>query len=417
MVISVSVPAEIADNLRNSPINVVSSNVDIGLVLSHSFGAAFPFMAVGRHSVFAGILAAEFTSGSGEGLSMSKELYILVPGLKRESRACQLDRVVRLLPQSAQQKFQPVEEDVPLGARRIRGVDSRNGDTLDFVEAYWNDLVPSLTQAPLGVRFIRGLSLVMYWALGARVWKGFLKRKYLTFGLMLSATAFFAWYFSVLVLVFEAVEVSEVPASIQPLVKQLQAFIGNIGGWEIWAVVWLVVGLLPVNNLVDITDFTKRYLSDEPLQTDGDSVTRHVIVKRIREQIDAALNGEEYDRVTILAHSFGCVVAIDTVKELPALTELRIVTLGSMIELLSSRETWLEEEARAVAARDDLVEWIDVQHSSDWFSSGSGIENFARNCRHEPVSSSETLIDMLAARVHARYFNNQRVAQLVLRTG
>lgn len=347
--------------------------------------------------------------------TMSRELIILVPGLIRVSRSVQLSRFVDGL-KAASERL-PLEEiaddTVPHGARRLRGARCGEEVEIDVQEAYWNDLVPSLTQESLRTKVVRGLSLLWYWTLSP-VWIGFLNRKYLTFGLTLSITAVLAWYLSTLVLLIEAVgnNPPEVLAGVMPALK---AAVAKVGGWRFWVFASALVGILPIAILVDISDFAKRYVANESAAP-GRPAVRLEIVKQVRDQVLYALEREDYSLVTVVGHSFGTVVAVDLLADLPSQgLPLRVVTMGSPIELLARRASWLDKDVLALAKRSDLDEWVDVNSPSDWFASGAGAPQSER-FRKAPVESFGTFIDKLAAQVHASYFDNQGAVREVLRT-
>ena len=346
---------------------------------------------------------------------MTKELIILVPGLVRVSRSVQLSSFVNGL--RAASERMPLEEiadeTVPRGACRLRGARGGAEVEIDVQEAYWSDLVPSVTQEPLGTKVLRGLSLAWYWAFSP-VWKGVWRRKYLTFGIAMSFAAFMAWYLGTLVLLVEAwgENPPEVLAGVMP---SLTKVVDYVGGWRFWVFASALVGFLPVALLVDISDFAKRYVSNESAAAGGPAV-RLEIVKVVREQLLSALDQEDYSSVTVVGHSFGCVVAVDLLADLPSLgRSFRVVTMGSLIELLAKRAPWLREDVLALAGRPDLEEWVDVNSSADWFASGSGAPASERY-REAPVDTFGTLPDKLAARVHSRYFDNQGAIRIILGT-
>ena len=346
---------------------------------------------------------------------MSRELIILVPGLVRVSRLAQLTSFVDGL--KAASERMPLEgvadESVPRGVQRLRGTRDGTPIEIDVQEAYWNDLVPSLTQENLRTKVVRGLSLFWYWALSP-VWKGFFKRMYLTFGLALSVIAFIAWYLGTLVLLIEAVA-SNPPPGLAGVMQFLQNAVAYVGGWRFWVLASALVTFIPVALLVDISDFAKRYVSNEATAP-GRPAVRFEIVKRARDQLLSALERGGYSSVTVVGHSFGSVVAVDLMADLPPQSlSLRVVTMGSLIEVLASRATWLDKDVKALAARKDLEEWVDVNSKSDWFASGAGVPVSDR-CREVPVESFGTFPDKLAARVHARYFDNQGAVEEILRT-
>ncbi|MEQ8331013.1 MAG: hypothetical protein RH859_11190 [Longimicrobiales bacterium] len=346
---------------------------------------------------------------------MTNEAIILVPGLPRAAVSEQLHVFARGLV-GVSERMPLREVEAPDGADDAVRLEGRRGGAdvrIDVYEAYWNDLVPSLTRASLGVRVVRGLSLAWYWV-ASGVWWGSLRRKYLTFGLALSVVAFLAWYLGILVLFVEALA-ADPPSFLAGVMPGLEEAVDRIGGLGFWAVASALVGVLPLALLVDLSDFTKRYMSDEPSAPDTPPL-RSVIQERIRGRVRRAVAAGTYDRVTIVGHSFGAVVAADYLADAPPSgVPVRLITMGSLLEVLARRAPWLKADMDRLARRPDLEEWVDIRIVSDWFASGARLEG-QPGPRTVEVRSDETFVDKAAARVHARYFGNQETVREVLRT-
>ncbi|GAA5445095.1 hypothetical protein Misp06_03288 [Microbulbifer sp. NBRC 101763] len=345
---------------------------------------------------------------------MNRSLILLVPGLTRVTSTAQLSEFTEgLIAASERMPLTPIADpSIPPGVHRLRVASSGQPQELDLVEAYWNDLVPSITQQTLKTRLARGFSLIWFWLANLHIWKGVLRRKYLTFGLTLSALAFIVWYLGTIILFVEAIE----PATDNPfffLVEKLKRSVEYIGGWRIWAVATAIVALMPVSLLVDISDFCKRYLTNEPAAR-GKPAVRFEIIRRVREQLESSLAQEKYQSVTIVGHSFGSVVTVDLFADLPPIgVPVRILTMGSLIEVLGKQAPWLQNEVLELSQRKDLIEWIDIKSHSDWFASGSAVPD-AHHCYERIIGSYGTFPDKLAARVHSRYFDNQEAVRLLL---
>ncbi|MFA0792182.1 hypothetical protein ACCI51_16660 [Microbulbifer echini] len=345
---------------------------------------------------------------------MKRSLIMLVPGLTRVTSTAQLSEFSEgLIAASERMPLTPIADPlIPPGVQRLRVTATGQELELDLVEAYWNDLVPSITQQTLKTRLTRGFSLIWFWLANLHIWKGVLGRKYLTFGLTLSALAFLVWYLGTIILFVEAIE----PAAdnpLFPLVKELKRSVEYIGGWRIWAVATAIVALIPVSLLVDISDFCKRYLTNEPAAR-GKPAVRFEIIRRVREQLVSSLALGDYESVTIVGHSFGSVVTVDLFADLPSFgIPVRILTMGSLIEVLGKQAPWLQNEVMALSQREDLIEWIDIKSHSDWFASGSAVPE-THHCYERIIGSYGTFPDKIAAKVHSRYFDNQEAVRLLL---
>lgn len=345
---------------------------------------------------------------------MKRNLILLIPGLARVSSSEQLSVFTAgLVAASERTPLAEISDSaVPPGVRRLRAGSGDDRHEVDIAEAYWNDLVPSLTQESLKTRMIRGFSLFWFWIANIHIWKGVLRRKYLTFGLTLSASALIAWYLSTIVLFIEAVHLED-SSPLYDVTDALKGFSDAIGGWKIWAVISLLIAAVPVSLLVDISDFCKRYITDEPSAA-GQPAMRFEIIRRVREQLEARLDPAEYHSLTVVGHSFGSVVTVDLFADLPPVgIPVRILTLGSLIEVLGKQAGWLQEEVVSLSRREDLVEWVDIKARTDWFASGSSVPASAK-CSELEVNSYGTFPDKLAARTHSRYFDNQEVVNTLV---
>lgn len=344
------------------------------------------------------------------------ELIVLIPGSARVARGSQRDRFIKGIVESSERLIVEQVEGgdaspmaVQLNAKSDAGV-----RRIDVVEAYWNDLVPSVQNIGAGTKLLRATALLVYWGLSG-VWRGFHNRKYLTLGLVSAGIALVTWYYGTLAMFLQAyLQDQSASSSGQAAASAILPYVRALGTWKIWAASSLIMGLIPVNLLIDIMDLTKRFLTNE--RAEGDSIGLRVQVRhRVRSQILAALKGTDYTRLTIVGHSFGTVIAVDVLADLPlaAPLETRFITIGSPIELLKRRAAWLEQEMGKCLARQDLISWIDIWSDADWFASGAALPTGAKS-RLIRVPVEGTFFDMISGRTHRGYFDQEDVVAAVL---
>lgn len=335
---------------------------------------------------------------------MTTEAIILIPGMKRSAVHNQRARFIAGLEHVWEGDALARAEDGPPDGVRL--VAREQGRTLDVYEAYWNDLVPSLTEQGLRARVLRGLSLTGYWAFSG-IWRGITGRPSLTVGTMTAGLVLVAWYLGVLLLFADALAANPDLLFGVTVPETARAAIGAVGTWWLWLLTSVLTVVVPVSVVVDIMDFAKIYASEEVVE-DDELALRFQVVSRVRDQIRRALANEAYSRVTIVGHSFGAVLAVDVMSDLPLPddTRLRMVTLGSPAELLARKAAWLDAEIDACAARPDLDEWVDIVSRADWLASGTSPKTFPK-VREVGVRPHGTLVDRVAAKVHSRYFDSQ----------
>ncbi len=343
------------------------------------------------------------------------ELLLLVPGAGRVAQGWQRDRLVAGLSAAAEGVRIDRIEGGPPQAIRLKvtnGVDER---LIDVVETYWNDLMPSLANLDPGAKFARGTSLVIYWGI-SHIWKGFLGRKYLTAGMVISGVALIAWYYGTLALFLEALRNSaNAPAVLRDSATTLGQLLDLVAGWKVWAVASAAMGLIPVNLLVEIMDFSKRFLSNERVGESGLGL-RVAVRNRVLEQVRAALDAHPYQKLIVVGHSFGCLVALDFLADLSLRPNLqvRFVTIGSSIELLSHKDEWPLAEIEKCANRGELQAWVDVIGDRDWFASGTPAPGKSAKFEIEKVPARGTFVDALTSRTHGMYFDAEATVRAVL---
>jgi hypothetical protein len=342
---------------------------------------------------------------------MSREVLILIPGLKQASVYNQRSRLVAGIKHVWEGPVLTEVQGGPADAVRLAGPGGH--PVIDVYEAYWNDLVPSLSGEGLPRRVLRGLSLTGYWG-ASSLWKGIGSRWRLTIGTMTSGLVLVLWYVSVVALFYDAVAANPGFLAGLPVVGAAIASWDPAGLWWVWAALSILALVVPVTILVDMMDFAKIYASEEVLAED-DVALRFQIVSRVREQINHALDGGPCHRLTVVGHSFGAVVAVDVMSHLrlPHGLPFRLVTLGSPAELLSHKARWLDDDIQACADRTDLTEWIDIVSTGDWLATGTPAK--PGRLREMTVRSHGTLVDRIVARVHGRYLDNQQTLNEILR--
>lgn len=345
------------------------------------------------------------------------ELLVLVPGAGRVTRGWQRERLVRGLSAAVEGQFLDRLEgpDSPPHAIRLKVTEGQNERVIDVVETYWNDLMPSLAQSDARVRFASATSLIFYWTFSG-IWKGVFRRMYLTIGMVGSGVALVVWYYGIVALFLQAVRHSETaPAVLRDTATSIGQVLDFAAGWEVWALATAAMGVIPVNLLVEIMDFSKRFLSNERI---GDSAVgvRVQVRHRVMEQVRAALAAAPYQKLIVVGHSFGCLVAVDLLADLPLPSglQVRLVTVGSSIELLSNKDPWPLEEVAKCINRPEVRAWVDVVADRDWFASGTPMPQASEKFRIEPVPKRGTFLDALMSRTHGMYFDAEGTLRAVL---
>jgi hypothetical protein len=294
--------------------------------------------------------------------------------------------------------------------------------TVDIFEAYWLDLIPPRGNLGPLSNLTAGFRLLGYWC-NFRMLSAVRGSLYMTLGLVSSGLLLLAWYYGVIVLALTAVKsdptiLPKLFGSDQPLVASLSAKLGewgvSLGSWKVWGLVSFLLAFTPTNALVAIASFARSYLLN--LETHDQPGLRHLIRKRVLDTIHAVHNNPEYAHVTLVAHSFGTIIALDILADyVPAsdAATLDVVTMGSPAYVLSRRSSWLKREIKRSRAANCYEKWVDFYSQEDWLCGKvpGGEKGRHRACE---LNLDAGLIERLTGRTHQLYYSRQEIAMELL---
>lgn len=293
---------------------------------------------------------------------------------------------------------------------KVRPHDSAERD-LDVYEAHWGDLMPSLNdQNPLQ-KMKSGFAVLTYWFV-SRIWKSAINSPYILISMTLSSLLLIAWYYGVLVLALSAIADNPGDAAVTQFLANAIGDLGtDMGGWKFWAIASVLIGALPVKSLVNISNFTKRYLLNE-ISEDNIGL-RDRIRNRVLDTLHVIVKEGNYDRVSIVAHSFGTVVGVDILADYQHSGDcsIRFITLGSPLRFLSYRSKWVNGELKKSLASTSIDEWIDFYAFGDWLCSKVPEHGDTKNQDSRPLRREASFVQKLMGETHASYFTSQEVME------
>jgi hypothetical protein len=369
---------------------------------------------------------------------MEKELLVFVPGLTARAPDKYTGRLIRNLENYAQRHGGEWVRDQPDAGAAVAytyhpASDGAGPWQIVFREVVWGDIPTRLSEQPARTKFGQGFSL-LGWVGGSllRAPRGILANKYQLACMLGALLVLVFWYLSVLVVFPTAINYALLP---EDLTKPLQTVLGasaeaiegfSLLGVQVWVVTSFLMGLLPVTAVVDAAYGMKQYVRDERGDADtglvGEEARARIAnaLTELRKEQEASVaaggqggNGDgAYRRVTILAHSFG---AVPTVEELHDYgrtlgVPIRLVTLGAPLRLAGVRRPTLAKAAEALRDGRALTSWHCMWFSRDYLSSEPEGEASAR-FRPEKLGFSWSLWPLAN---HARYFDDDRVAEVLL---
>ena len=170
-----------------------------------------------------------------------------------------------------------------------------------------------------------------------------------------------------------------------------------------------LVLLLPLARIVELASFGRSYL-ERRSAVDG-TECRTALRRRVESVLDKVIAKGGYDRVSLVAHSFGSVIAIDVMADyVPASgTHVRFVTLGSPVFLLSARSTWMAQEVKRCRKSNAYAQWDDYWSKNDWICHEVPGEKSTGSHHSYPLEFGGSIAARLIGRTHNSYFDSQRV--------
>jgi hypothetical protein len=273
-----------------------------------------------------------------------------------------------------------------------------SGDTLncDIFVGNWNDRLDRLSAKPLLFRVFRTTALILAglptcarqaigrsWAFAAQT----------LFGII--ALAAFGW-FAIAAVISNA---TNLPG---PLA---QAF--NIHSWWFIAltILFLAIGVT-TGDVADIVDAYNRYLCERS----GSLRTR------LRSHVELLMDEVSscgYGYITIVAYSFGALIALDVIMR-SSIPKLALVTTGASFRYVFAVEP---EAVRAILRstknNERISKWIDVTSNEDPVAGGASTVDPTLAAVERRVNLTPTFWDYITTTVHSAYFTNETVSAII----
>jgi hypothetical protein len=227
-----------------------------------------------------------------------------------------------------------------------------------------------------------GFALLAYWLLGPRTWQAaFSASWYMAISFMLAGLVLLAWYASVVTSALDWLIQSAHHFATVPVLAPLAKIVGSPPqGSQVKAVEDIGIGLarafaiiLPLTPLlivVDLSRLSKFYLQNA--EGDDGVGLRERIRLRLRKRFLWA-NAQDYERVIVVAHSFGTLPVVDLLADWQAAEDfgrLKVITLGSPAGIFAFKSAWMKQQVAAATAKHPALGWFDFRLDRDFLSSG-----------------------------------------------
>lgn len=349
----------------------------------------------------------------------TKELIIFIPGMvvsEPEEFLEKLMNGIRSFCQSQGLRLRSLEDSGEPGTgRRQIEVMLEDGSvkTIDIQETYWGDLRPLLSSESIMRKILRGFNLLVFWVSSPKTWGQARHSKFMMFNMIFTLILMLTWYYGALAAGITAIG-SNPDFFGQPLPGWLAEWSKDLGkdmgGWSVWGIAAIIMGLLPVTKMIDAIYSTKDYLQNR-------HGVRHKICGRIAKALaDASRSaGKRYDRITVLAHSFGVVVGTEVLADYAGEnTKVRVITLGGPLLLIAARSDRVQNALDRFIANDKIETWIDFYSDQDWLCTKSPVDESVNKFQSRKITATVPFDEKVKGESHNLYFDDWDVISTLL---
>jgi len=349
--------------------------------------------------------------------TVSRQAVLLIPGLRLYSQGEILDQFVSSLANSVQSQDCSKSTDARvagLTGKRITctPLDSNaQSREIDVFEAYYADLIPDVATASPLLKLRQGTALMAFWFF-SRIWLAFSRKIYLAGSGLVTALLLLLWYVSVLAVGLAAV--GNLPVSPDQAVLYRSAeILGNLGeslgSWSLWLGLGTLLSVLKVGRLANMSNFVRTFLQDRE--------TSNQVRARSREPLRQILMSGEYDRLTVVAHSFGTVIAVDLMSDFPGANGVgvRTITLGGAVAVFSYVSSWLSKRTEVCQQNRHIASWIDYSSPSDWLGDEMPFQSTTFPFTKNRIDEMGGWLSRMSGRTHLGYFHRREVMEEVIR--
>jgi hypothetical protein len=353
-------------------------------------------------------------------MSNSTEFILFIPGIGVREPEEYLEKLINGIRNYCDAKGLPFELDDSFvkgtGKRRIQVTLSTNcNKVIEIQEAYWRDLCPRLSSES-GIRqVIRGFSLLFFWITSRKLWKEVWSSKYILFWTVAALVVSLGWYYGVLAAAFTAIGANQevLGLSLPPeIAKIFEDFGRTMGSWYAWGITSAVISIIPVTTIIDISYGAKCYLENY-----------RGIYRKICDRIDKALqtvvsqSPSNYDRITVVSHSFGVVISTEVLANYTTENALRLrtITLGGALMLFAARSNRVQNALNKVLLNEKIESWIDFYSNNDWSCTPPvPKEKEIKKFKGRQITATVPLDERVSGASHTLYFDDWDVMETLL---
>lgn len=266
---------------------------------------------------------------------------------------------------------------------------------IDIKEVYWGDLRPSLSLKESKEKILNGLNLLIYWTSSAKLWKNSGHCKYMMFNMIFTLIILIVWYLSVLVIVYESA------------IGSVHESLLNNRAVLVWGSFSLMLYFIPASKITDISFATKSYLENY-------NNMFYKVCGRFKRVLRNVVENDDYETITIISHSFGSVVSTEVLTEYTGEKEIRYITLGGPLLLISSRSERVKSALKKITLNNKITSWNDFYSNQDWLCTATPIQSSKINFTSNEISSKVPMSEKITGESHSLYFQDFEVIGKIL---
>ena len=345
----------------------------------------------------------------------TRECILFVPGMGVDEPEQYLEKLVAGLRGYCDAKAIPFQitggnQSIGSGQREVR-IEKPDGATkvLEIRECYWGDYRPTLSDTSVINKALGGLELLFYWLKSPRMWRRAWRSKYMLFHTIFTLVLILIWYYGALTTALSTIE----PGEGSGLWHETLAFLAHVGkhmgGWEVWAASAVLMFALPVVRVIDIAHGSRHYLTN----VDG---VFHKICGRVGcELMWLAKSASRFDRIRVLAHSFGAVVVTEALAmRAEPKPEVDLFVLGGPLEIVAARSPRVQEALDKLLTDPSVKSWTDFHSGDDWFCAATPVPDGVAKFQSRPLSTEVSMKQKLNGESHSLYFSNWEVMKALV---